>query len=44
MRSSWPNGACAGLDHLALLMGFTHLLVTIGYLILSKSLQWTFAR
>jgi len=32
----------AGLDHIALLMGFTHLLVTIGYLTLSRSLQWCF--
>src|SRR5205085_4595743 len=30
----------AGLDHLALLLGFTHLLVTIGYVFLSRSLQW----
>jgi diguanylate cyclase (GGDEF)-like protein len=30
----------AGLDHLALLLGFTHLLVTVGYLTLARSLQW----
>ena len=30
----------AGLDHIALLMGFTHLLVIVGYVLLSSSLEW----
>ena len=30
----------AGLDHIALLMGFTHLLVIVGYVLLSRSLEW----
>src|SRR4051812_21607024 len=30
----------AGLDHIALLMGFTHILMTAGYILLSSSLQF----
>ena len=30
----------AGLDHIALLMGFTHLLITLGYVLLSPALQF----
>ena len=32
----------AGLDHIALLMGFTHLLIMVGYVLLSSSLEWCF--
>jgi diguanylate cyclase (GGDEF)-like protein len=32
----------AGLDHIALLMGFTHLLIMVGYVLLSRSLEWCF--
>ena len=41
-ESSLAEWRVAGLDHIALLMGFTHLLFTVGYVLLSPAVKFCF--
>ena len=41
-EASLAEWRVAGLDHIALLMGFTHILMTVGYVLLSSTLQFCF--